>query len=109
MTKKELERELGRYRKRCDDLMEINRALGEKVHGAAAVNLLAEALQIQMALTYGEDALDPDDGTVIGKRLTLPAYDARELVRKHEAHARKDGDRYIIGVGLRNDPADNGK
>lgn len=112
MKKQELERELGRYKKRCDDLMKINRRLAEQVKGAAesaaAANLLIEAIQIQTALTYGESALDPDTGEELGKRLTLPHFDARELVRKYKAHTRRGAETgtYVIGVGLRDDPRD---
>lgn len=31
----------------------------------------------------------------------------RKVCRQYEVHARKDGDNYIIGVGLRDDPADS--
>lgn len=60
-----------------------------------------------MAIAYGEDAVDPDTGAVIGKRLMLPKFDARETYRRYEVHARRDGENYIIGVGLRDDPADS--
>ena len=66
-----------------------------------------DALLAQVAIAYGEDAVDPNTGAVIGKRLTLPKFDARETYRKYEVHARRDEEQYIIGVGLRDDPADS--
>lgn len=104
---KQLEHELGRYEKRCGDLMKLNAQLSRRANGVAEISIATDALLAQVAIAYGEDAVDPDTGAVIGKRLTLPKFDARETYRKYEVHARKDGEQYIIGVGLRDDPADN--
>lgn len=104
---KQLERELGRYEKRCGDLMKLNAQLSKRANGIVEISIATDALLAQVAITYGEDAVDPDTGAVIGKRLTLPKFDARETYRKHEVHARSDGENYIIGVGLRDDPADS--
>lgn len=103
---KQLEHELGRYEKRCGDLMKLNAQLSRRASGVAEISIATDALLAQVAIAYGEDAVDPDTGAVIGKRLTLPKFDARETYRKHEVHARSDGENYIIGVGLRDDPAD---
>lgn len=104
---KQLEHELGRYEKRCGDLMKLNAQLSRRAAGVAEISIATDALLAQVAMAYGEDAVDPDTGAVIGKRLTLPKFDARETYRKHEVHARSDGENYIIGVGLRDDPADS--
>ena len=103
---KQLERELGCYEKRCGDLMKLNAQLSKRASGVAEISIATDALLAQVAIAYGEDAVDPDTGAVIGKRLTLPKFDARETYRKYEVHARRDGEQYIIGVGLRDDPAD---
>jgi hypothetical protein len=104
---KQLEHELGRYEKRCGDRMKLNAQLSRRAAGVAEISIATDALLAQVAITYGEDAVDPDTGAAIGKRLTLPKFDARETYRKYEVHARRDGEQYIIGVGLRDDPADH--
>lgn len=43
-----------------------------KVEGARQLNMLVNALQIQMALTYGERTPDPDTGEDEGWKLELP-------------------------------------
>ncbi len=103
---KRLEHELGRYEKRVGDLMKLNAQLSRRAEGVAEISMATDALLAQAAIAYGEDAADPDTGEIIGKRLTLPKFDARETHRKYEVHARRDGETYVIGVGLRNDPRD---
>jgi hypothetical protein len=103
---KRLEHELGRYQKKVGELMKANAQLARRAAGVAEISIATDALLAQVAITYGEDAVDPDTGAVIGKRMTLPKFDAREIYRKYEVHARRDGEQYIIGVGLRDDPAD---
>lgn len=103
---KKLKHEIGRYEKRCGDLMKLNAQLSQRAAGVAEISIATDALLAQVAIAYGEDAVDPETGAVIGKRLLLPKFDARETYRKYEVHARRDGESYIIGVGLRDDPAD---
>lgn len=103
---KQLEHKLGRYEKRCGDLMKLNAQISRRAAGVAEISIATDALLAQVAMAYGEAAVDPDTGEAIGKRLTLPKFDARETYRKYEVHARRDGENYIIGVGLRDDPAD---
>ena len=104
---KKLKHEIGRYEKRCGDLMKLNAQLSKRAAGVSEVSIATDALLAQVAIAYGEDAVDPDTGAVIGKRLMLPKFDARETYRKYEVHARRDDENYIIGVGLRDDPADS--
>lgn len=102
----ELEKELGRYKKRCDDLMKINRELGVKVEGARQLHALVNALQIQMALTYGERTPDPDTGEDEGWKLELPMYRAKDLLEKYEVYTWHDENGgYLTSVGLRKEPA----
>lgn len=103
---KKLKHEIGRYEKRCGDLMKLNAQLSKRAAGVSEISIAIDALLAQVAIAYGEDAVDPDTGAVIGKRLMLPKFDARETYRRYEVHARRDGENYIIGVGLRDDPAD---
>lgn len=104
---KRLEHELGRYQKKVGELMKLNAQLSQRAAGVAEISIATDALLAQVAIAYGEDAVDPDTGAVIGKRLMLPKFDARETYRRYEVHARRDGENYIIGVGLRDDPADS--
>ena len=103
---KNLKHEIGRYEKRCGDLMKLNAQLSKRASGVAEISIATDALLAQVAIAYGEDAVDPDTGAVIGKRLMLPKFDVRKVYQQYEVHARRDGENYIIGVGLRDDPAD---
>ena len=104
---KRIEHELGRYQKKVGELMKLNAQLSKRAAGVSEISIATDALLAQVAIAYGEDAVDPDTGAVIGKRLVLPKFDARETYRKYEVHARRDDENYIIGVGLRDDPADS--
>ena len=104
---KKLKRELGRYEKRCGDLMKLNAQLSRRAAGVAEISIATDALLTQVAIIYGEDVIDEDTGLTIGMRLTLPKFDVRKVYRQYEVHARRDGENYIIGVGLRDDPADS--
>nr|DAE52905.1 MAG TPA: hypothetical protein [Caudoviricetes sp.] len=103
---KQLEHELGRYEKRCGDLMKLNAQLSKRSSGVTEISIATDALLAQVAIIYGEDVIDEDTGLTIGMRLTLPKFDVRKVYRQYEVHARRDGENYIIGVGLRDDPAD---
>lgn len=103
---KQLEHELGRYEKRCGDLMKLNAQLSRRAAGVAEISIATDALLAQVAIIYGEDVIDEDTGLTIGMRLMLPKFDVRKVYRQYEVHARSDGENYIIGVGLRDDPAD---
>ena len=104
---KKLKYELGRYEKRCGDLMKLNAQLSKRASGVAEISIATDALLAQLAIIYGEDVIDEDTGLTIGMRLTLPKFDVRKVYRQYEVHARRDGEDYIIGVGLRDDPADS--
>lgn len=104
---KRLEHELGRYQKKVGELMKVNAQLARRADGVAEISMATDALLAQVAIIYGEDVVDEDTGLTIGMRLTLPKFDVRKVCRQYEVHARKDGDNYIIGVGLRDDPADS--
>ena len=104
---KRLEHELGRYQKKVGELMKINAQLAHRADGVAEISMATDALLAQVAIIYGEDVIDEDTGLTIGMRLTLPKFDVRNIYRQYEVHARRDGENYIIGVGLRDDPADS--
>lgn len=104
-----LEKKLRRYEKKIEDMQKINAKLTAQVIGAAQVSNAVDAILIQTALTYGETVKDHATGEEIGKCLTLPPIKVSELLKRYEVHARRDGidGRYIIGVGLRDDPRDH--
>ena len=104
---KKLKHEIGRHEKRCGDLMKLNAQLSKRAAGVAEISIATDALLAQVAIIYGEDVIDEDTGLTIGMRLTLPKFDVRKVYRQYEVHARRDGENYIIGVGLRDDPADS--
>lgn len=110
----ELEKELGRYRKRCNDLMEINGNLFHRAENAEkslmACKTSFDAWLIQTALSYGDDAKDPDTGEIIPrmKALSVPMPKI-SLLREYQIERRVDYGWMHIAVGLRNDPADEGK
>lgn len=103
---KRLEHELGRYQKKVGELMKLNAQLSQRTAGVAEISIATDALLAQVAIIYGEDVIDEDTGLTIGMRLMLPKFDVRKVYRQYEVHARRDGGNYIIGVGLRDDPAD---
>lgn len=104
---KRLEHELGRYQKKVGELMKVNAQLARRAEGVAEISMATDALLAQVAIIYGEDVTDEDTGLTIGMRLTLPKFDVRKVYRQYEVHARRDGENYVIGVGLRDDPADS--
>ncbi len=104
---KRLEHELGRYQKKVGELMKANAQLARRAEGVAEISMATDALLAQVAIIYGEDVIDEDTGLTIGMRLTLPKFDVRKVYRQYEVHARRDGENYVIGVGLRDDPADS--
>lgn len=101
---KELRYELERYRKKVGDQEKRIVELAARCEGADRGNrethMAANALQIAVALRYGEDALDPDQPErLLGKRLTLPAYGITDMLQRYEVRAGKDRDgNYVIGV-----------
>ena len=104
---KQLEHELGRWKKRADDLSgEIKRlkeALGQAIAGNRETQSLVDAVLTAVVLAKGERATDPDDpGKKLGWRLILPRFSAKEMREKYEIHARRDKDgAYILGVSER--------
>lgn len=99
-----LERELGRYRKKVEDQTKENEKLRKVISDALSGNLELQrgldAILAQTAITYGEDAADPDTGEIIGWRLSLPLFSVSEILKCYEVRARKDEKTgaYIVGV-----------
>lgn len=106
---KKLEHELGRYEKRCGDLMKLNAQLREDMKGLNQLRMAFDAWIIQIALAYGEAGKDPDTGEDIPrmKVLHLERPKVNPLLGKYEIHQRVDEKNVMhIAVGLRDDPCD---
>lgn len=101
---KDLEKELGRYRKKVSDQQqEINtlrRRLDEAIDGAVETNRALDAILAQAAVRYGERARDEDTGEELGWRLTLPCFSVAGTLAGYEVRARRDekNREYILGV-----------
>lgn len=107
---KQLEHELGRYEKRCGDLMKANAKLREDMKGLNQLRAVFDAWVIQIALAYGETAKDPDTGEDIPrmKALHLEMPKVNPTLRNYEIHQRVDEKNMMhIAVGLRDDPCDH--
>lgn len=85
---KQLEHELGRYEKKVGDLMKVNAQLAKRARGVAEISIATDALLAQVAIAYGEDAVDPDTGAVIANADAAEVR-RRETYRKYEVHARR--------------------
>lgn len=108
----ELETKLRRYEKRTGDLQKLNAKLSaEMAEIRHADKLRAEmirAIQIRLALTFGKDVLDPDDGVKIAKELTILPINPMELLDKYRIVGRIDNqtNNYVIRVDQIDDPLD---
>lgn len=107
---KQLEHELGRYEKRCGDLMKANAKLRDDMKGLNQLRAVFDAWVIQIALAYGETVKDPDTGKDILRMKALPTEMPRvkNLLARYEIWDRVDPQTNMmhIAVGLRDDPAD---
>lgn len=111
---KNLEKELGRYRKKVSDQQqEINtlrRRLDEAMEGAMETNRALDAILARAAVKYGERARDEDTGKELGWRLTLPWFSVAGTLERYEVRARRDerAQEYIVGVMERETPGTKG-
>lgn len=102
---KQLEHEIGRRDKKISDqakeLEKLNRQLEQARAGSMEVQAVVDATLTAVVLARGVDAEDPDKpGTVLGKRMEIPAFNVKEMREKYEIHARRDekGGLYVLGV-----------
>lgn len=102
--KKTMKEELAWYRTRAAQLREqverLEEALDRHSDGTAQLQMAADALLCQVALVYGQPVEDEETGQVLGRRLTLPLYEAGELLARYQVRARKDPEKgeYVVGV-----------
>lgn len=98
---KSLEKELGRYQKKvADQQKELNRLeklVQSQAEGADQVNILVDAILAAAAVRYGQ-AVEDDDGDVLGFRLELEDFELDKLREAWQVSAQKRGGSYIIGV-----------
>ena len=101
---KELEKELGRYRKKVADQQEeiytLRKNLGAAMQGSAETNKAVDAILAQTALKYGERARDEDTGEELGWRMSIPLFSVAETLERYEVRTRRDETtmEYIVGV-----------
>lgn len=99
---KDLEKELGRYRKKVADQQKEIDGLREQVvtahAGLAQLSMGMDAFQAQTALKYGTMAIDEDTGEELGWNMLLPLYSMEETVEKYEVHTWRKEQEYFVGV-----------
>lgn len=101
---KDLEKELGRYRKKVADQKKeidaLRKQLVVAIEGSSETNKAVDAILIIVALKYGDPIEDDDTGEEIGFRLSLPMFSVSETLEKYEIRTRRDEttQEYIVGV-----------
>ena len=101
---KALEKELGKYQKKVTDqnklLRQLHKELEQAHAGTIQLQNATDGLFTAVALEYGETVKDEETGEEIGKRLTLPVFDIRELREKYRIRARRDAETetYVLGI-----------
>lgn len=111
---RELEKELGRYRKKVADQ---NKAIGDlekRLEGAAAANIevhkAIDAILAQAAVRYGERVRDDETGEEVGWRMVVPVFSVDDTLGQYEVRTRKDeaAGEYIVGVMERRETSKQG-
>ena len=101
---KDLEHELGRYRKKINDQSIQIADLEAKVRlfeeGARQTNVLVDALMAAVAQKYGIVVRGEDD-EAIGYRLELDDFAVDRMMDRFEVSSQKRGTQYIIGAMLK--------
>lgn len=101
---KDLEYELGRYRKKVNDQSIQMADLEAKIRvfedGARQTNVLVDALMAAVAQKYGIVVRGEDD-EAIGYRLELDDFAVDRMMDRFEVSSQKRGTQYIIGAMLK--------
>ena len=101
---KDLEHELGRYRKKINDQSIQMADLEAKVRlfeeGARQTNVLVDALMAAVAQKYGIVVRGEDD-EAIGYRLELDDFAVDRMMDRFQVSSQKRGTQYIIGAMLK--------
>lgn len=98
---KRLERELGRWQKKvADQQKEMERLRKVEAVAQAAISDFSRQMDGALgaaAMRYGEQALDPDTGALLGWRMPLPAFSLEE--QRYEVRTlRTEGGGYLVIV-----------
>lgn len=101
---KDLEHELGRYRKKINDQSIQIADLEAKVRlfeeGARQTNVLVDALMAAVAQKYGIVVRGEDD-EAIGYRLELDDFAVDRMMDRFQVSSQKRGTQYIVGAMLK--------
>lgn len=101
---KDLEKELGRYRKKVEDQQKeidgLKKRQFDDLEGNKQINQAIDAILAQIALKYGELAMDEETGEELGWRLSIPLFSVSETLERYEIRTRRDErmQEYIVGV-----------
>ena len=100
---KQLEHEIGRYRKKVADDAKEKRELKEQLdafqRGSNQVHKLVDALLVCMAQTYGVKVTDDETGEELGWRLELAQKPDTQLLQRYEVRTRaSENGGYTVGV-----------
>lgn len=101
---KQLNHELGRYKKKVADqdsrIRELEEQVVDREEGANQVACLVDAVLAAVASSYGTAVMDDDD-TIIGYRLELEGFDLERMRELWQVSAQRQGDTYTIVVMAR--------
>lgn len=101
---KDLEKELGRYRKKVADqqkeIFGLRKQLVAAIEGSSEAHKAVDAILAQAALKYGERARDEETGEELGWRLEIPVFSVSDTIDRYEVRTRRDDttQEYIVGV-----------
>jgi len=111
---KNLEYELGRYRKKVADQETEIKALKDDLatadKGMDELRQAMDAILAQVGVAAGKEIKDEESGELLGWRITIPQVPVSATLEKYEVRATLDrrAKEYTIGVLLREEP-DAGK
>lgn len=98
---KQLNHELGRYRKKVADqdarIRDLEEQVVDREEGASQVACLVDAVLAAVAANYGTKVTG-DDGDLLGYRLELEGFKLERMRELWQVSAQRQGDTYTIGV-----------
>lgn len=91
---KDLEKELGRYRKKVADQKKTIIALNEQMDNArgclAELSMDVDAILASTAILYGNEIPDGDTGEALGYRLIFPRFSPRDILSRYDVKTSTD-------------------